>query len=261
MHTEHRVRFVALSIAVVLAALVVIIDPFASSGPVTRVGTAGIALGDDAARAVERVSYRQDVERIGDVVVVAGAPRDEVGDPEIAAMWELVDAVWPVHLRGELAQLSVVREQPRGLVGVVHPSATGGWILSLDLADIDDRVLVEETIVHELSHVVTLGRGVFTFGEVEGCSGAQISLGCAEQGSVLAAYANRFWPGDVAGDDPADFVNDYASTSAHEDLAETFTAWVLGWPVAGAGVNARIDMLAADPSLSRLADELRLRLG
>lgn len=261
MHTAERIRVAVLTVAVAVAALMVVLDPFAPAVPETRLGTAGVALGDDTARAVERVTYRQDVERVGDVLVVDGRPRAEIDDPDLAEMWDLVDGIWPEHLRSELAQLSVVEEEPRGLVGVVHPSATGGWILSLDRADLRDRALVEETIVHELSHVVTLARDVFTFGEVEGCSGAQIGLGCAEAGSVLATYANRFWPGDVASDDPADFVNDYAATGAHEDLAETFTAWVLGWPVDGPGIDARIETLAADPDLARLADELRRALG
>jgi hypothetical protein len=175
-------------------------------------------------------------------------------------VWEIVDALWPASHRNQLVQVSVVREEPRGLVGVVHPSATGGWILSLDVADIDDRALIEETIVHEISHVVTLGREVFTFGEVDGCPGAAIELGCATADSVLARFADRFWPGDVGSSIGADFVNEYASTAAHEDLAETFTAWVLGWPVDGAIAKAKVEMLAGDSELAPLAVELRARL-
>ncbi|MEZ5246626.1 MAG: hypothetical protein R2707_16120 [Acidimicrobiales bacterium] len=254
-----RARITALSAAVGIAAAVNLAAPWDDGAPPTLIGTAGVALGDDTARIVERVNYRQDVERIGDVVIIDGRPRDELAG-ELAAVWEIVDGIWPQEQRAVLAQLSVVRESPRGLVGVVHPSATGGWILSLDVADLADRALIEETIVHELSHVVTLDREVFTFGEVDGCTGTAIELGCAAPGSVLAAFADRFWSGDTAGVDAADFVNDYASTSAHEDLAETFTAWVLDWPVDGVVIDAKMDMLAADPELSALADALRARL-
>jgi hypothetical protein len=256
-----RTRITALSAAVGIAAAVNLAAPWSDDTPTTRIGTAGVALGDDTARIVERVNYRQEVERVGDVIVVDGRPRDELSG-ELAAVWEIVDGIWPVEQRAALAQLSVVRESPRGLVGVVHPSATGGWILSLDVADLEDRALIEETIVHELSHVVTLDREVFTFGENEGCAGTAIELGCAATGSVLADFADRFWPGDTglgntSGEDTGDFVNDYASTSAHEDLAETFTAWVLGWPVDGEVVDAKMQMLAADPELAALADSLR----
>ncbi len=259
MHTTMaKIRATGLSAAVVVAAIVVVGDLSRDPAPATRVGEAGVALGDETARAVERVSYRQDVERIGDVVVVDGAPRDAITDERIAAMWAVVDDVWPHHLRDRLAQLSVVRGEPRGLVGVVHPSAVGGWIISLDLADLDDLALVEETIVHELSHVVTLGPDVFTFGDVDECGGVQISLGCAAPGTVLAGFADRFWsPGS---DEEADFVNEYAMSGAHEDLAETFTAWVIDWPVEGAAVDAKIEFLAADPGLAHLADALRDRV-
>lgn len=254
-----RRRAALLSVAVGLVAFVALADPFGADGPVTRVGTAAVDVGDDTARAVERVAYRQEVERVGDVVIVDGLPREPLtGD--LAAVWEIVDGVWPASLRTHLAQLSVVREEPRGLVGVVHPSSTGGWILSLDLADLDDRALIEETIVHELSHVVTLDPAVFTFGAGE-CDGVRIALGCAAEGGVLARFAERFWPGDVASEDPDDFVNDYASSAAHEDLAETFTAWVLGWPVGGGAIDAKQAMLADDAELAALAAELRMRLG
>jgi hypothetical protein len=253
------VRIAGLSAAVGLAAAVNIAAPWDGDGPATRIGVAGVDLGDDTARIVERVTYRHDVERVGDVRFVDGVPAGPV-EGDIAAMWEIVDALWPDDLRGELVQLSVVREEPRGLVGVVHPSATGGWILSLDAADLDDRSLLEETIVHELSHVLTLEATVFTFNQEDDCEGVVMALGCAAPGTVLAEFAARFWPGDVADDDPAHFVNDYAASAAHEDLAETFTAWVLGWPVEDAVIEAKIDMLAADPALAALADTLRMRL-
>lgn len=225
----------------------------------TDVGLAGVAVGDDAARAVERVVYRQDVIRLGDVIVVAGEPADPVEVPEVAAMWEIVAATWPASERDSLVQLSVIDEGERGLVGVVHPSAAGGWILSLDSADVGDRRLIEETIVHEISHVVTLDRDVFRFGDGE-CDGVRIELGCAFDGTLLATFSTTFWPdGGIVGP-TGDYVNEYAMTSVHEDLSETFTSMVLGWTPAGEVIAAKVAMLEADPELSALAAELRARL-
>ena len=51
---------------------------------------------DDTARAVERVAYRQDVIRIGDVIVADGAPSVPIVDDDIAARFQRttnVDAV------------------------------------------------------------------------------------------------------------------------------------------------------------------------
>lgn len=250
----------ALTVALASSLVAYSAGAFSPRQVTTQVGEAGVALGDDTARAVERVAYRQDVVRLGDVVVVDGVPREPITDPDIAEMWEIVESIWPDSLVGELSQLSVIEEESRGLVGVVHPAAGGGWILSLDIADIDDRDLVVETIVHELSHVVTLDADVFVFGDAE-CDGTMIDLGCAADGSVLAKFADSFWPGDVGSDSPSDHVNEYAMSAAHEDLSETFTAWVFGWPLEGEMVEAKLAAMAADPQLSALADELAARLG
>ena len=119
--------------------------------------------------------------------------------------------------------------------------------------------MIRETIVHELSHVVTLAPDVFGFGDRE-CVGVRIELGCASSDSVLADYATTFWPGDEGSDNEADYVNDYAMTAAHEDLSETFTAMVLGWPVEGGQVDAKLAMLEGNPQLAALAIELRASL-
>ncbi|MEZ5166287.1 MAG: hypothetical protein R2695_07265 [Acidimicrobiales bacterium] len=195
-----------MTIAIAVGVMWIARDPLLAEPPATRIGSAGVVLRDDTARAVERVTYRQDVVRLGDIVIAAGQPRDEPTGV-LAEVWTIVDEMWPTALRDQLVQVSVVREEPRSLVGVVHPASAGGWILSLDAADLDDRPLIEETIVHELSHVVTLAPEVFTFGPVEECDGVRIELGCAAAGSVLAEFATRFWPGDDGGARPGDFVD------------------------------------------------------
>ena len=255
--TRRHLRLTGFGLAAFLGAFIVTADETAID---TQVGTAGVAVGDDTARAVERVVYRQDVTRLGDVVIVDGEPRDEITDDRVAAVWEIVDATWPAEYRGELRQLSVIEETERGLVGVVHPSATGGWILSLDAADLGDRGLLEETIVHELSHVVTLDRSDFAFGDAP-CDGVRIELGCARSGTVLAEFAAAFWPDGDPGERTGDFVNDYAASAAHEDLAETFTSMVLGWTPAGEVIDAKVALIESDPELAALADQLRAALG
>ena len=223
------------------------------------VGHARVALGDETARVVEQVAYNHDVVRVGDVVLVEGRPDGAIEVPEVAAVWEVVDGVWPGAERASLVQLSVIEEGDRGLVGVVHPAVGGGWILSLDIADLDDRRRVEETIVHEVVHMVTLDRDVFPFGDGP-CDGVRLDLGCAFAGSLLAEYAATFWPDGTAVGPAGDYVNDYAMTGAHEDLAETFTGMVMGWMPQGHVVAAKVAMLAADPELATLAEEFRTSL-
>ncbi|MEO0494775.1 MAG: hypothetical protein AAF081_15310 [Actinomycetota bacterium] len=254
---RRTLRLTGFGLAACLGAFIVASD---DGGIRTDVGTAGLSIGADTARAVERVVYRHDVVRLGDVVVVDGEPSAAITDDRIAALWEIVDSTWPASYDGDLRQLSVIDEGERGLVGVVHPATTGGWILSLDAADLDDRRLLEETIVHELAHVVTLDRTVFAFGDAA-CDGVRIALGCAADGSVLAEFAMTFWPGDDGGERSGDFVNDYAASSAHEDLAETFTSMVMGWTPAGEMIDAKVALIEADAELAALADELRTIIG
>jgi len=243
------------SIAVVLSA--------SASAPdtSTAIGDAKVALGSRSARVVEQVDYRDGVTRVADLIIDAGTPLGEVGNKDLAKAWDIVDSVWPSSMRADLDQISVIDEGPRGLVGVVHRSASGGWILSLDRRDLGDRDLVEETIIHEIAHMATLGPDQFSFDLETGCNGVLISVGCAAPGSLMARWADKFWPGGVADSEPSNLVDAYAATGPHEDLAETFTGWVAGWPVESGRVGARIDMLASDPMMSALATEIRDQRG
>jgi hypothetical protein len=254
---RHTLRMIGFGLAAGLGAVIVLSD--GPAPPDTEIGMASVTVSaDNSARVVENVVYRQDVTRIGDVVVVDGSPVDPIGDPTVAAVWEIVDSTWPDDQRAVLRQVSVIEEAERGLVGVVHPSSAGGWILSLDSADLNDPDLLRETIVHELAHVVTLGPEVFTFGDGP-CDGESIRLGCAHDGSVLADFVATFWPTGEAGPTD-DHVNAYASTAPHEDLAETFTSMVWGWTPSGVVIDAKVEMLAADPDLVALAVDLRALL-
>ncbi|MFQ5557720.1 MAG: hypothetical protein ACE5GB_09480 [Acidimicrobiales bacterium] len=228
----------------------------------TRVAVAEVTLGGDSARSVEQVVYVQDVTRLGDIVLSAGRPVDEPVEDVLARAWRLVDEVWPDSMRSDLVQVSVVEGERRGLVGVVHRSATrSGWILSVDAADFDEPDLMRATIVHELAHVVTLGPDVFTFGP-GGCSGFEMPLGCAGPGSVLARFGRRFWPeGAATVTGESAFVNSYAASAVHEDLAETFTAWVFDWTIEpGTVAEAKVGLLADDAEMTAVREQLRSRM-
>ena len=231
-------RVAVLSIACMIAGAVVVTDLFAAGGPATVLGTPGVALGADTARSVERghlppgcgthrrcacrrrptsgADHRRSHRgRSGRSSTGCGRLTSGPSSPS-CPWWRRPSAAWSAWC-------------------IPRPPGDGSSASTSPIWAIPE--LVRETIVHELSHVVTLAPEVFTFGEVDRCAGTEISLGCAAAGSVLAAYADAFWPGDVASPRSADFVNEYASTSAHEDLAETFTAWGAG--VAGRGRGDR----------------------
>jgi hypothetical protein len=256
-----RILHAAMRMAVVVVVAMAI--SYLSTGrdaapPIPVIGTAAVTVVDDAARVVERVTYRSDVERVGDVVLVDGRPVSVIDQRQVQSAWSIVEEIWPADRRGDLVQISVIREGPLGLVGVVHAASGGGWILSIDAADLDSRELVVETIVHELAHVVTLAPDRFTFGDGTACDGLAVDLGCVERDSVMARFSERFWPGGRPAHPGADgFVSPYADTAVHEDLAETFTALVFDWPIpAGTVAAEKIAFLESDPELAALHQEL-----
>lgn len=250
----------ALAGAVVGSMAVVASSSASQSTIAPDIGDARVSLGTQSARVVEQVAYRDGVRRVADVAIDNGSPLGVIDNPDVAAAWEIVDSVWPTSLRAELKQISVIDEGPRGLVGVVHRSSTGGWILSVDRVDLPDRRLMQETIIHEIAHVVTLGPDTFSFDTGAGCDGVTIAVGCAYPGTLMARFAERFWPGGVADAPPSALADAYAASASHEDLAETFTAWVAGWPVVSADEASRIEMLSADPQMASLAAEIRDRM-
>jgi len=242
----------------IVGSLAVVLSASASApDSSTAIGDARVDLGSRPARVVEQVDYRDGVTRVADLMVGNGQPLGDLDNLDLAAAWDIADSVWPPSLWADLDQISVIDEGPRGLVGVVHRSASGGWILSLDRSDFGDRELVEETIIHEIAHMATLGPDQFSFDLETGCDGEQISVGCAAPGTFMARWAQRFWPGGVVDSELSELVDPYAATGPQEDLAETFTAWVAGWPVESVSVEARIEMLASDPMMSALAMEIR----
>ena len=245
--------------ALLVGVLAVVALGDTSKAPVeTDLGSAALAFGDDPARGVEVVAYRQNVARVGDATFSDGEVEGFIADPRIERALRVVDGVWPDSLRSELVQLSVFEEERYSLVGVVHRSQEAeGWILSLDAADLVDQQLVTETVVHELAHVHTLGPDVFAFSD-GGCSDAPIPLGCPAAGSLLEDFARTFWPdGEPLSSEPGAFVTSYAATDVHEDLAEAFTALVFDWPVSSNDVlQAKLAFLTADDDLMALAAEI-----
>ena len=131
--------------------------------------------------------------------------------------------------------------------------------MSIDPAEPAD--VLQETLVHELAHLITL-RSDDLVTDVDHCDGVRIEIGCARAGSVLAGWAGEFWPGvtEPAPFDRHVFVTDYAASAVHEDLAESFLAYVqrTGAPTEPV-IAAKFAFFDAHAELAAAADELRAR--
>lgn len=155
-------------------------------------------------------------------------------------------------------------EGTANIVAIVHRSSQipDAWVLSVDIEDLGSPDLLEGTLVHELGHMLSLGADDFFF-TTEDCDDKTYSvameLGCARADSMIADWSERFWNDGAPVFDAAAFVSRYATSSPHEDLAETFMAWVLQpsptLPL-GSTVGAKSAFLEASPRARALRDEI-----
>jgi hypothetical protein len=258
-------RGLALGVALGLALLVLGGRTGRSTG--VEIGTAIQALapngGDGAARHTEQVTYDDDDLELVATYLAADGQLPGVVPPDHAALWTIAARVLPPAELAEIRQLNVVTDGPNGTLGMVHRSGmvANQWILSLDAAE--STSVLEETIVHELGHLLTLRRDDLRAGGGD-CAGVRIEIGCALAGSALADWATEFWPEpDVpAAFDRDMFVSEYAAGAVHEDLAESFLAYVLH-PDEGersTEVAAKLAFFDGHADLAAAATDVRARL-
>jgi hypothetical protein len=180
-----------------------------------------------AARTAETIRYQDtDLELVATYRVTDGQ-LEATALPEYRRIWVLAEETLPADALGQIRQLNIVTDGPARTLAMVHRSTTerDSWILSIDPSE--SQNVLQRTLVHELAHLYTLSESDLT-SQRTNCAGELIEIGCARTQSLLADYARHFWSGVVepAGYVRGEFVTQYAADSVHEDLAETFMAWV-----------------------------------
>ena len=163
------------------------------------------------------------------------------------------------------------------------------WLLSVDPADTSDAVELDYTLIHEFAHLLTLNNAqvpgidegdFFALEQAEqSCSTYFPGEGCANDDSYINLFVQRFWTdllaefgdleqlGEDAYWDAVDqitqrygdhFVTEYAMTNPAEDMAETFSVFVLQDRPAGSTVaEQKVLFLYEFPELVTLRDEIR----
>jgi hypothetical protein len=252
------------AVILVSAATFVVDRPGGSA--VGEIGTAVQQLrqgAGDAARTTEHVRYDDfDVEVIASYAIVGGTPQSrDAATAEHLALWASATRLLPPGQIALVRQLNIVTDGVAGMLAMVHRSRldADGWVLTIDPTE-PARVL-EETLVHELAHLLTLGPRDVSLTE-QPCREVALAIGCTRRGSALAAWTESFWPEASASFDPHRFVNEYATTGPHEDLAETFVVFVYGGGQADAPVvREKLAFLASWPELVEARTHVRTALG
>ena len=183
----------------------------------------------------------------------------EVGDDLIDAQkdidsqgsaWAYFASLVPADERGQIVEFIVFTDGVDETLAYVEPVAEDlqNWRLAIDIADTKDVQELTLTLIHEYGHVLTLNAAQITAGE-QTCSTYQNQEGCALPQSYLTLFVDQFWGElydewqeiDYIQDEddyydaldafyakyPDQFVSDYAATSPEEDIAESWSHFVL----------------------------------
>lgn len=160
--------------------------------------------------------------------------------PSDAELWGQVARVVPRAQSDRLISRFRVYAKPddNTIAYVDRDLETNRYLMGINdpvhlVSDAEEQKL---TIVHEFMHMIVMDEAKAI--EAAMCSGiAEDGEGCYEKGSIYADYVNAFWSKNdrekaATGDDlfeiqKDNFVTAYAATNAHEDIAESFSFWVI----------------------------------
>jgi hypothetical protein len=186
--------------------------------------------------------------------------------------WQLFAAIQPDAYAGTYVTRYLLYNEPADLADAsMENLGDGRWELAVNVAGFENTSQYDRiyTLVHELAHVITFNPSqVDIYASPESCNYFFTGEGCARASSYFEEFVARFWPpqmiaeADAQDQDaevpvvytryPDRFITEYAATNPGEDIAESFTAFVLT-PAheRGTGVAAqKAAFFAAYPELS-----------
>ena len=212
----------------------------------------------------------------GDRLDLGDAPTEVAASA--AAIWKRFTQLIPADQRTMLAGFELLPEAYGGAHVYPSDSDASRWIMGIGLGLGDE---LGATLIHEFGHLLTLQAKEVPPGSGDrGCKTYFTGEGCALSGSTFAGYVKRFWPQslidevaelETSGDWEAidafsdehreAFVTDYASTNPAEDLAETFTTFVMEDRPAGSSIaDEKVAFLWGDPDMVDLRARIRAAL-
>lgn len=146
-------------------------------------------------------------------------------DPEAARIWQRFVTLIPADQRTEIAEFALVTDGRDGSLAAVGTLDDDGkqWVLEVDPADAKDAGDLDHSLIHEFGHILTLRPPQIDFARDGKCANYRNDEGCTAQTSYLNQFVERFWDGD----DTDAVVTEEAGISPEEDIAESWTAFVL----------------------------------
>lgn len=211
-------------------------------------------------------------------------------------IWQIfADILTDEWVAENIRQYNTYRDPDGSLLGFVWQVRNDepSWGLAMDVsrADFENPEWVRDMIVvliHEAGHIVTLeseqaNRKVTYASECTKQDGWFYGSGCALEDSYLAEFGNRFWNNtevrfyndlqDLEGDERTEAIDDfyekygdefvtrYAVTSPLEDIAESFTNYILmAEPTGNTIAERKLRFFSEYPELVELRENMRERI-
>ena len=206
-----------------------------------------------------------------------GASQEGYTGADYQALWDQMTAMLPEDAWEDFTRFIVFTDGEYETLAYVQQADDKGekWEIAVDPADAGDGEMFVETVLHEYSHYLTLNDQQVKYTGRQTASTYNEEGMVAHEGSYLDDFCQRFWAGyldDRLADMDTynfflrhedDFVTDYASSSPSEDIAESFTYFVLqDEPQPGDAVwEQKLNFFFDYPEMVSLRQEIRACLG
>jgi len=232
---------------------------------------------------------------------VPKSPEDEQKErAAFEEIWKYFTRLIPAEQRELLNGFSIITDGKYNVLASVNQSHKDPykWNLNVDIADANPKTILTFTLLHEYGHLLTLNADqtaismpVFDNPEDEDIYESEVSAcpryftgeGCSHPDSYINEFFNRFWTDLYAEwqiiDEEADedtqytllddfyytyqdqFLTDYAPTSPAEDIAESWTFFVLApRPESTSIANEKILFFYEYPELLELRTQILDRI-
>ena len=206
---------------------------------------------------------------------------DQISDTEDASFqthWEAVKEIVPSEILKNFSYFKIGSDGEYGVFAYVMRLDNEGkeWCLNYDPADYVDDGTFPYTIIHEMSHYISLNEKQvqYYYEDVKGFPSNRYSdQECvANKNSYLQQFYQRFWEDltpiwNANPDNPKfyerhknDFVTPYASSSCAEDFAESFAAYVLMKRAPTPETRYKFSFFDSIPELKAIKEEILLRV-
>ncbi len=166
----------------------------------------------------------------------------DIGTEEIL---EIFIKLIPENYRQNIIKYKAYDDPEEGSFAYVEQdySNKSKWIMTLNLWAffVEWKLDFKEwthTLIHEFTHILSLGKSQIDYKNFDNCNNYLISEWCLNKNSYLNKFIEKFWKDDFVASQQEkendfyswkenNFVTKYAATNPWEDIAESFTYFVL----------------------------------